>query len=53
MKLKPVVVEFTSDNGQRIAGPWPLPLTPDQRRELQTLAREYGPLAKEQSSAKD
>lgn len=46
MKLRTVAIEATDDTGNRIAGPWPLPLTREAKQELRTLIREYGPLEK-------
>lgn len=44
MILRPAAVDATDDSGNRIAGPWALPLDADARKEINTLAREYGPV---------
>ena len=46
MKLKTAAVDATTDDGQRLAGPFFLPLDSAAKQELRALIREYGPLEK-------
>jgi hypothetical protein len=51
MKLKTAAVAATDDDGNRIGGPYFLPLDDAAKQELSRLAREFGPVeikAKEQ-----
>ena len=44
MKLKTAAVAATDDDGNRIGGPYFLPLDEAAKQELNRLAREFGPL---------
>ena len=46
MKLRRIVtaVDATDDDGNRIAGPWPLPLDRAAQQEIKELAKQYGPV---------
>ncbi|CAB4166748.1 hypothetical protein UFOVP836_54 [uncultured Caudovirales phage] len=52
MKLRTAAVIATTDDGDKIGGPYFLPLDTDAKTEINQLVREHGPLditAKEQS----
>jgi hypothetical protein len=42
--LRPAAVDATDDAGNRIAGPWALPLDREAKQEINRLAEEYGPV---------
>ncbi len=44
MKLKTVAVAATDDNGNRVGGPYFLPLDDAAKHEIRTLEREFGRL---------
>jgi hypothetical protein len=53
--LRTASVDATDDSGNRIAGPWALPLDREARKEINRLAEEFGPVTfkqKEQSCSK-
>jgi len=44
VKLRTAAVVATTDDGDKIGGPYFLPLDPPAKQEINQLAREYGPL---------
>ncbi len=44
MKLRTAAVVATTDDGDKIGGPYFLPLDTPAKQEINELAREYGPL---------
>lgn len=44
MKLRTAAVDATDDAGNRVGGPYFLPLTVEAKRELAALVREFGPI---------
>ncbi len=44
MRLRTAAVVATTDDGDKIGGPYFLPLDADARNEINQLAREHGPL---------
>jgi len=44
MKLRTAAVVATTDDGDKIGGPYFLPLDREAKTELSQLAREHGPI---------
>jgi hypothetical protein len=44
VKLRTAAVVATTDDGDKIGGPYFLPLDRDAKTELNQLAREHGPI---------
>ena len=44
MKLRTAAVIATTDDGDKIGGPYFLPLDTDAKTEINQLVREHGPL---------
>jgi len=44
VKLRTAAVVATTDDGDKIGGPYFLPLDQPAKQEIKELAREYGPL---------
>lgn len=44
MKLRTAAVNVTDDAGNKVGGPYFLPLDADAKREIKGLEREFGPL---------
>jgi hypothetical protein len=51
MLLRTAAVEATDDQGNRIGGPYALPLSDEAKRELKQLMREYGPITGKDSKS--
>jgi len=49
MKLRAAAVDATTDDGQRVGGPWALPLDADAIKEIRALENEYGRVEFKQS----
>lgn len=55
MRLRTAAVVATTDDGDKIGGPYFLPLDAEAKTEINQLARQHGPLdltAKEQACSK-
>ena len=52
MKLRTAAVDATTDDGDKIGGPYFLPLDADARKEINQLAREHGPIKQTQQEQK-
>ena len=50
MKLRTAAVEATDNAGNRVGGPWGLPLDREAKDELKQLVREYGPIEPKEAS---
>lgn len=46
MRLRTAAVDALTDDGEKIGGPYFLPLDAEARRELLRLEREFGPIEK-------
>ena len=52
MRLKTAAVDATDDDGNRIGGPYFLPLDDAAKHEIKALEREFGPLELKKEQAK-
>jgi hypothetical protein len=47
MRFKAASIYVTDDNGNRVGGPYALPLDREAKREINRLMREFGPIKRE------